>query len=160
MRQMLIVDDEAFARQAVADSIDWEDYDIQVFQASSGEEAVEFLEGHPVDLLMTDIRMSGISGLELIEKVFKKGWNPAIIVLSSYNEFDLVRSAMKLGANDYLFKPTMMPGDIVESVLQVLKKRKESEPVEEKTEAGRKEYLQKLLLGERGTSFDFSTEER
>ncbi len=160
MRQMLIVDDEAFARQAVADSIDWEDYDIQVFQASSGEEAVEFLEGHPVDLLMTDIRMSGISGLELIEKVFEKGWNPAIIVLSSYNEFDLVRSAMKLGANDYLFKPTMMPGDIVESVLQVLKKRKESEPVEEKTEAGRKEYLQKLLLGERGTSFDFSTEER
>lgn len=122
---MLIVDDEVFARRAVAESIAWADYEIQVFQVSSGEEAMEFMEKHPVDLLMTDIRMSGMSGLELIGKVVEKGWNPAMIVLSSYNDFDLVRSAMKLGAGDYLFKPTMMPKDILESVLQVLAKKKE-----------------------------------
>ena len=74
---------------------------------------------------MTDIRMPSMTGLELLEKVYQNGWSPAAIVLSSFNEFELVRSAMQLGAEDYLFKPTMMPTDILKSVQRVLEKKKE-----------------------------------
>ncbi|MFR3947749.1 MAG: response regulator [Ruminococcus sp.] len=82
------------------------------------------MEKRTVDVLMTDIRMPSMTGLELLEKVYQNGWSPAAIVLSSFNEFELVRSAMQLGAEDYLFKPTMMPTDILESVQRVLEKKK------------------------------------
>lgn len=124
MRQLLIVDDEAFAREAVANTIPWSDYEIAVSSVSSGAEALEFMEKTAVHLLMTDIRMEEMSGLELIEAVHERGWTPGILVLSSYNEFELVRSAMQLGASDYLFKPTMMPEEILEAVLRVLAKQK------------------------------------
>ena len=127
MKVLLIVDDEAYARQAVANTIPWAEHGVEVHQVSSGKEALEFMEKRTVDVLMTDIRMPSMTGLELLEKVYQNGWSPAAIVLSSFNEFELVRSAMQLGAEDYLFKPTMMPTDILESVQRVLEKKKNKE---------------------------------
>ena len=124
MKVLLIVDDEAYARQAVVNTIPWAEYGVEVHQASSGKEALEFMQKYTVDILITDIRMPSMTGLELLEKVNQMGISPAVIMLSSYNEFELVRSAMQLGAEDYLFKPTMMPGDILESVQRVLEKKK------------------------------------
>lgn len=120
MKVLLIVDDEAYARQAVANTIPWAEHGVEVHQVSSGKEALDFMEKRTVDVLMTDIRMPSMTGLELLEKVYQNGWSPAAIVLSSFNEFELVRSAMQLGAEDYLFKPTMMPTDILKSVQRVL----------------------------------------
>ena len=103
MKVLLIVDDEAYARQAVANTISWAEHGIEVHQVSSGKEALDFMEKRTVDVLMTDIRMPSMTGLELLEKVYQNGWSPAAIVLSSFNEFELVRSAMQLGAeyNEY-----------------------------------------------------------
>ena len=126
MKVLLIVDDEAYARQAVANTIPWAEHGVEVHQVSSGKEALDFMEKRTVDVLMTDIRMPSMTGLELLEKVYQNGWSPAAIVLSSFNEFELVRSAMQLGAEDYLFKPTMMPTDILKSVQRVLEKKKET----------------------------------
>ena len=103
MKVLLIVDDEAYARQAVVNTIPWAEYGVEVHQASSGKEALEFMQKYTVDILMTDIRMPSMTGLELLEKVNQMGISPAVIMLSSYNEFELVRSAMQLGAEDYLF---------------------------------------------------------
>ena len=102
MKVLLIVDDEAYARQAVVNTIPWAEYGVEVHQASSGKEALEFMQKYTVDILMTDIRMPSMTGLELLEKVNQMGISPAVIMLSSYNEFELVRSAMQLGAEDYL----------------------------------------------------------
>ena len=129
--RMLIVDDEVFARDAVVDSVEWWKYGLDVSGASSGEEALEMMEACPADILMTDIKMPGMDGLQLIEEVHRKRMTPGIIVLSSFNEFDLVRSAMRLGAEDYLFKPTMMPEDILDAVLKV-KRRYEERTKKEK----------------------------
>ena len=120
---MLIVDDEAFAREAVIESVDWGQYGLEVRGVSSAAEALAFMCVHEVDILMTDIKMPQKDGLELIEEVHGKGLWPGIIVLSSFNEFDLVRNAMRLGAEDYLFKPSMMPRDILDAVLKVKDKR-------------------------------------
>ncbi len=120
---MLIVDDEAFAREAVIESVDWGQYGLEVRGVSSAAEALAFMCVQKVDILMTDIKMPQKDGLELIEEVHGKGLWPGIIVLSSFNEFDLVRNAMRLGAEDYLFKPSMMPRDILDAVLKVKDRR-------------------------------------
>lgn len=159
MKVLLIVDDETFARQAVADTIEWKEYDIQVYQVDSGKKALEFMDNCEVDILMTDIRMPFMTGLELLEKVYQKGWNPRTIVLSSFNEFELVRSAMQLGAEDYLFKPTMMPEDILESVLRVLEKKRETE----KNIFGnisQREIFRKFLLGEKVQKSNYKVSEK
>ena len=127
--RMLIVDDEIFSRDAVMESIDWYKYGLEVFGTATGEEALERMSADPVEILMTDIRMPGMDGLQLIAELHRRDIWPGIIVLSSFNEFDLVRSAMRLGAEDYLFKPTMMPDDILDAVLKV-KKRYEDRAVQ------------------------------
>lgn len=148
MKVLLIVDDEAYARQAVVNTIPWAEYGVEVYQASSGKEALEFMKKYTVDILMTDIRMPSMTGLELLEKVNQMGISPAVIMLSSYNEFELVRSAMQLGAEDYLFKPTMMPGDILESVQRVLEKKKEIKNNSVHT-VSKKDILKCFLQGEK-----------
>ncbi|MDO4340478.1 MAG: response regulator [Eubacteriales bacterium] len=148
MKRLLIVDDEAFAREAVADNIPWKDYGIEVFQVSCGEDALALMKEKEIHLLMTDIRMPGMSGLELIEQVHRLGRQPGIIVLSSYNEFELVRSAMRLGAEDYLFKPTMMPDEILEAVQRVLEKGREDTGQKEEYPVKIRDYLRCLLQGE------------
>lgn len=148
MKGLLIVDDEIFARESVAGAIPWEEYGIQVFQASGGEEALKLMETREIHLLMTDIRMPGMSGLELIQRAHELGFFPGIIVLSSYNEFELVRSAMQLGAEDYLFKPTMMPGEILDAVQRVLKKHREIPKKKAEQSENYRDYLRMLLMGE------------
>ena len=131
MMRMLIVDDEVFAREAVIESVDWEQYGLEVKGVSSAEEALAYMDRQEVDILMTDIKMPHKNGLELIEEVHAKGMDPCIIVLSSFNEFDLVRGAMRLGAEDYLFKPSMLPRDILDAVLKVKgSRRKRSKPAD------------------------------
>jgi len=151
MKVLLIVDDEAYARQAVVNTIPWAEYGVEVHQASSGKEALEFMQKYTVDILMTDIRMPSMTGLELLEKVNQMGISPAVIMLSSYNEFELVRSAMQLGAEDYLFKPTMMPTDILESVQRVLEKKRETKKKAVQT-ISKKEILERFLQGEKVSS--------
>ena len=94
---MLIVDDEAFAREAVIESVDWGQDGLEGKGVSSAAEALAFMCVQKPDILMTDIKMPQKDGLELIEEVHGKGLWPGIIVLSSFNEFDLVRNAMRLG---------------------------------------------------------------
>lgn len=168
--RILIVDDEVFARDAVLESVEWWKYGLEAIGASSGEEALKIMLDSPVQILMTDIKMPGMDGLRLIEEVRRRNMDPGMIVLSSFNEFELVRSAMRLGAEDYLFKPTMMPEDILDAVLKVKKRYEERkkdtsgrehadsrsgllgriawEVIREKTEAGGKNERLKREVGE------------
>lgn len=166
MMRMLIVDDEVFAREAVIESVDWQQYDLDVKGVSSAEEALAYMDRQEVDILMTDIKMPHKNGLELIEEVHAKGMEPCIIVLSSFNEFDLVRSAMRLGAEDYLFKPSMMPKDILDAVLKVKgsrRKQKKSEDRQGGQEVQKRE-MQKAIdyirahLGEKDLSLTMVAE--
>ncbi|MGB4658714.1 MAG: response regulator [Mobilitalea sp.] len=156
MQKILIVDDEAYSREAIAETIHWEDYQIQVLCASNGKEALEILIEDNIDVMITDIKMPEMSGLELLAEVHKLGIDIEVIILSSYNEFELVRQAMKLGTDDYLFKPTMLQDDIIEAVLKATKKQKEKEiqkkeKVQQTNEysriKGKKELLFDLING-------------
>lgn len=129
MTRVLLVDDEAFVRQSVVNGIDWAAGGFEIACAGDGEEALELLAGYPADVILTDMKMPRMDGLCLLERLEGQGRMMEIIILSCYNEFDLVRKAMTLGATDYLFKPTMYPRDILASVQKArerLEKRRAS----------------------------------
>lgn len=75
-----------------------------VQDCSGGSQALSYLMEHPVDLLITDIKMPGMDGLELMRQLRQSGSIPVTVVLSGYDEFELVREAFRLGAYDYLLK--------------------------------------------------------
>ncbi|MBL4934764.1 response regulator [Clostridium sp. YIM B02515] len=74
-------------------------------EARNGHEALEKLKANPVDLIITDIRMPMVDGIELLEKVMKKKLVHCVVLLSEYSEFEYVRQGLVLGAFDYLVKP-------------------------------------------------------
>lgn len=116
--KVIIVDDESMARDIIIAGTDWEAVEVEAFSASDGKEAMESIVKNNIQIVITDIKMPVMDGLELIRQI--KEWNPRIIciVMSSYNEFELVRQSMRLGAVDYLFKPAMMPEDILNVILK------------------------------------------
>lgn len=105
MIRTMIVDDEALIHVTLRSMIDWESRGYTVVcDCSSGAQALEYLRDFPVDLLITDIKMPGMSGLELLRQLRESAYMPVTVALSGYDEFDLVREAFRLGAYDYLLK--------------------------------------------------------
>ncbi|MCQ6561350.1 response regulator [Paenibacillus mendelii] len=107
MYKVLIVDDENVIREGIRTSIDWNSLGCAVInEASHGAEAIEMIQKDCPDIVITDIRMPGIGGLELMEKVAASYPHTRVILLSGYSDFEYVRRAVQLGAFDYLLKPT------------------------------------------------------
>ncbi|WP_313639090.1 response regulator [Paenibacillus sp.] len=107
MYKVLIVDDESVIREGIRTSIDWKNLGCVVInEASHGSEAMEMIQKDCPDILITDICMPGMGGLELMEKVVASYPYTRVILLSGYSDFEYVRRAVQLGAFDYLLKPT------------------------------------------------------
>ena len=125
---VLIVDDEWEIREGLRRNFPWGDYGIDdVLTADDGDSALELARLSRPDLIVTDIRMKRVSGLELIERYAAEcnhSWKA--IVISGYDDFEMVRSAMKLGAMDYLLKPinTADLGQVLTRMIQQLQKEK------------------------------------
>jgi two-component system response regulator YesN len=157
MYSIAIIDDEALVRVGLKSLINWQDYDCQIVgEASNGEAGYELIKNSKPDIVITDIKMPVMDGLEMIEKVKAENIKTNFIVLSSYDEFNFVRQAMKLGVDDYIIKLELEP-DILIKVLNKLKdkvqldfKKKEKENKIEKhlrsnTYAMREEFFKKLI---------------
>lgn len=125
MHKVLLVEDEQIVRLALKSLVDWEKYHMDInYEASNGKEALKILEEHPdIDIMLTDINMPIMDGIELIQHVRKSEMNPEVVVLSAYDDYDLVRSAFKLGVNDYILKPQMEPDKILELFLKLIEKK-------------------------------------
>lgn len=122
MIKVVIVDDEMLIRVGIKSCIDWEEHGFEIAgQAGNGLKALEIIEATHPDIVMTDIKMPKMDGLELISEVRKRFPSIKIIVLSCYNEIDYVKKAIKLGAEDYILKLSLEP----EILLEVLSKVKQ-----------------------------------
>ncbi|WP_233879427.1 response regulator transcription factor [Virgibacillus halodenitrificans] len=107
MVKLLIVDDEWTIREGLAKTVPWSEWGIEVSgTASNGKEALQGLKNNAVDILLTDIRMPGLSGLELIELCTTEHPHLKIVILTGHDEFEYAQKAVKLGADDFLLKPT------------------------------------------------------
>lgn len=130
MLKVMIVDDEMLVRVGVKSTIQWETLGFTVVaEAGNGEEALQKIEQFHPDILLTDIRMPRMDGLELLRTLDNRGIQIETVIMSCYNEFELVREAMKLGASDYLLKLSLTEKELTE-VLERIKKKieKQKEP--------------------------------
>lgn len=106
MYKILVVDDEAIIRKGIVLGIDWISMDcIVVGEAANGEEALQAVKQYNPNIIITDIRMPRMDGLQMLSELRQHHCNAYVILLTAYNDFDYVRSALKLGAVDYLLKP-------------------------------------------------------
>ncbi|RKP56185.1 response regulator [Cohnella endophytica] len=110
----LIVDDEPIIRYGLASTVDWEGAGVElVGEAGNGEAALGMVSEREVDILITDIKMPMMDGLELIRLAKLSRPHIKAILISSYSDFDYARQAVQLGVVvDYLLKPTMEPEDV------------------------------------------------
>lgn len=133
MINLVIADDEMIIRRGL-ESIPWEEHSFHVVGvAKNALEVLEIFEQETVDVLLTDIRMPGLSGLELSERVLEFNPKIKIVFLTGYSEFDYAKQALKMGAFDYLLKPISTKELVacMERVRdKVLKERQQSEQEE------------------------------
>lgn len=106
MIEILLVDDESYVTESIAQTIPWEEIGVyKVHQAVSGAAALEIMEQQDIDILVTDISMPGMSGLQLIETAGERWPNLRSILLTGYSDFGYAKKAIQLQAFDYILKP-------------------------------------------------------
>lgn len=106
MIKVLIVDDEFRVCQLICNLIDWGSLDMQIIGvAHNGIEARELARETVPDLVITDIRMPGCTGLELVEQLREIYRSVSFIIISGYTNFEYTRLAIQYGVSDYLLKP-------------------------------------------------------
>jgi two-component system, response regulator YesN len=116
---ILVVDDEYLVRKGIRETITWESYGFKIIgEVGNGEEGLQFAIAHHPDIIITDIRMPFMDGLEFMTKLREAGLDSRIIVLSGYGEFDYARAAMRNGVVAYLLKP-IENNQLIETVIKV-----------------------------------------
>lgn len=106
MYKVLLADDEPIITKGLSAILDWEDYGFEIVHtAESGEEALSYIKQHSIDILISDILMGEMSGLDLIQEVKSIRSEIKSIVLTGYQEFDYLKRGLLLGIENYLVKP-------------------------------------------------------
>ena len=130
MIKVFLVEDEVVMRNGIKNNIPWEKEGLLFAgEASDGELAYPMIKKVQPDILITDIRMPFMDGLELAELVKKEFPKIKIIILSGYNEFDYAKQAIHIGVTDYLLKPITASKllEAVKKVADVIEKEQEEE---------------------------------
>ncbi|MBE5990800.1 MAG: response regulator [Paenibacillaceae bacterium] len=116
MKKVLLVDDDTIVRITLRSLVDWGKYGYEIVaDASNGDLALRYLREQYIDLLITDMKMPIMDGLQLLRELKRLDRMPCTVVLSSYDDFKMVRESFCLGACDYLLK-----SDINEEMLSEL----------------------------------------
>ena len=146
MYKVMLVDDERLILQGVLNIIDWEKLGMEVIHmAENGKEALDKYKENPVGIIITDINMPVITGLELIMKIKEINKRAKFIVLSGYDEFSYARTAMKYGVENYILKP--INEEELEAALIDINKKIKDEKEEENIILEKNSILMKLLNG-------------
>lgn len=156
--KVFLVEDEMVIRRGIKNSIDWEKEGyIFCGEASDGELAYPMIIKEKPDILITDIRMPFMDGLELCKLVKKELPNIKILILSGYDEFDYAQRAIRLGVTEYLLKP-ISSGKLLEAlngVSESIRREKEDkdlvrkymEEMRENTEHEKQKFFEQMIAG-------------
>lgn len=124
--KLLIVDDEMWSRKLIRKLLPWGDYGIEeIYEAEDGEQALECIEKYRCDLMVTDMRMPGFDGAMLLQRIHDDNIEIEIIVMSGYEDYKYLHSALKIKAVDYLLKPVVkeeLHSAVMTGISRILKK--------------------------------------
>ncbi|MFB5675101.1 response regulator [Paenibacillus terreus] len=154
MKTIMLVDDDPHMIRALTDHIDWSSLGLRIAgTASSGTDALELFRHVQPDLVMTDVYLPGMTGLEITQTLRRDHPHLPIIILSGYDEFENARAAMRWGVNHFLLKPAEVEEieAVLREVLLELDVRERHERLERtyRQEIGRVlPYLRKQILHE------------
>lgn len=148
--KVLIVDDEPLILKSLQTSINWSAMDCKVIgTAEDGEEALELMQLELPDILLTDISMPGMNGIELLEQISRWPERPEVIILSGYSDFEYARKGLQYRVFDYILKP-IDPLELEKCIHSMIAWFQEKEQVRHST---MKQQLYDAMMGSR---FDFS----
>ena len=106
MYKLLLVDDEVLVREAIAENIHWNELGYELLSVcENGKEAIEYIKKNKVDVVITDICMPFIDGIDLSKYIYENHLPINVIIFSGYNEFEYAKKAIKYGVSEYLSKP-------------------------------------------------------
>jgi two-component system response regulator YesN len=123
--RVLVVDDEKEIRNGLVAQLPWDRLGVgEILAADDGDTALEVIARRKPDLVVTDIRMPRVSGLELLRQLNRDRFDGSVIVISGYEDFHYAKQVMKWGVNDYLLKP-LDPDELVQSISDSLSRLEE-----------------------------------
>ena len=150
MYRILLVDDEILVRDAIKENIDWKSMDCQlVGDCENGKQAADFVKSHPVDIVLTDILMPYMDGMELSHFLHDNYPEIVIVIFSGFGEFEYAKKAIQYNVSEYMLKPvTAMElreviGKMKEKVDQ---QRKEKKKIESLTKTSQDYHKNALVI--------------
>ena len=162
MEKLLIVDDEEWILEGLKLILPWNEMGIELTDtAQNGQEAIGIIENEHPTIVLTDIRMPLLDGLEIAKYVFDKSMETEVIIVSGYSDFEYARQAIKYNVSAYLTKP-IDPDELEVTILNIVRKlhaQREQTCMANRfkeNEVNRK--LSKQYLSERGSVADFQDE--
>ena len=144
MYKIIIADDEEIMREGLISLVDWNAMGFEITgQFEDGEEAMRYLDENPVDVLLTDIKMTFVSGIDLAKYVYERKMPVKIVFISGYKEFEYARQAMKYNVVQYLLKPISL--NDIHNVFETIRKELDQERESAKARNDRKKKYDGLL---------------
>ena len=134
MYKVVVVEDEEIARKGIIFTINWEALNCMIAgEAANGEEGAEVIRRLSPDIIVTDLKMPRMDGVEMIAKLREQGNRAKFIILTAYGDFKYAQSAVKLGVSDYLLKP-LKDGDLEQAVTRIIDQLEEGDRLRQKDE--------------------------
>jgi len=159
MCRLLIVDDEQIIRQGLS-LLPWAENEIEVVAIlKNGIEAEEWINSNEIDILLTDIRMPGISGIDLARIAFQTYPNAQVVLLTGYGEFEYAKEAITLGVFDYILKPST-PAEIIACIKRACQRFQEEKNTKVKLKKMESELQDYSMLIKPSESLTESQEDR
>ncbi len=151
MIKLLVVDDDVIIRRGISEGIPWSDHNFKVIgTAGDGETALEIIKDEVPDMIISDIRMPFMDGLELAEKVLGEHPRVKVVLLTGYEEYEYAKKAIDIQACEYLIKPInnkVLLQKAIEIGAQIEQETQYSRQIQEGMPLLRQRYLNKLVLG-------------
>ncbi|MBB6675610.1 response regulator [Cohnella nanjingensis] len=149
----MIVEDNAIYRYAVKTIIDWRAHGFDLAaEAINGKQALQVMDEETFDLILTDVSMPEMNGIDLIEAVKRRTPDTVVVMLSSFDDFQFVKDSLKLGAQDYLLKHDLEPESLARLLDQVRERLEQAERLRRERQARRAEaeaqFMRRAMLGE------------
>ena len=106
MYQMMIIDDEPIVRSGLKELLSWEELGFEICaEGQDGKDGLQKVLEFQPDVVLVDLKMPGLSGIELIREAKKQGFEGTFIILTGYSDFEFAKTAVSLGVRAYLLKP-------------------------------------------------------